>query len=474
MAYEVTVPRLGWSMEEGTFAGWLKQDGDTVQEGENLFVLESDKSTQEIESFDGGVLRLLPNGPQTGDIVAVGQVIGHLVGDGEEVPTKASSGADTGTASAAPAPEPVAEAAAPVLQDALPATSSETAVPTASSPTNGAGRRRDETPAISPRALRVANELGVDWATISGSGRTGRIVERDVLAAAGAGTSTGSAVTDTPVRASPVARRMAENLGVDLGDLATASPGKRIVKNDVEAAASTSTSDTEVDVVPVSNMRRIIADRMSESLQTAASVTMTTEADATALVELRTRLKSSLGERGKAVPSFNDLFVKLTAIALGDYPLLNARWNDTDIVVSKSVHMGIAVDIDGGLLVPVLKDAEKKSVSWIAREAHELAEKAREGRLSPDDMQGGTFTISNLGAYGVDAFTPIINLPQCAILGIGRIARKPAVHEGQVVPRDLVTLSLSFDHRVVDGGPAARFLNTVREYVQEPDLWLLG
>jgi pyruvate dehydrogenase E2 component (dihydrolipoamide acetyltransferase) len=269
---------------------------------------------------------------------------------------------------------------------------------------------------------------------------------------------------------------MAENLGVDLDELAESRPGRKIGKSDVAAAASAVVSGLGADEesIAISGMRAVIAERMLQSSQTTAPVTLTTEADATELVALRARLKVTLGERGKVVPSFNDLFVKLTALALVDHPELNARWNDSEIILSKSVHMGVAVDVNGGLLVPVIRDAEKKSVLWIAQETRDLAEKAREGRLSPDAMQGGTFTISNLGNFGIDAFTPVINLPQCAILGIGRIAKRPAVRNGAVVPRDLVTLSLTFDHRVVDGAPAARFLQTISESVEQPDAWLVG
>jgi pyruvate dehydrogenase E2 component (dihydrolipoamide acetyltransferase) len=226
------------------------------------------------------------------------------------------------------------------------------------------------------------------------------------------------------------------------------------------------------EVRPIAHIRRVIARRMAESARTTAAVTLTTEADATELVALRDKLKASLTPRGMTAPTYDDLMIKLTAVALGEHPLLNASWQGEETVVQADVHVGAAVDTEAGLLVPVIRNAPARSLGQIAVESAALAEKARMRKLGPDDLQGGTFTITNLGMYGVDAFTPIINLPQCAILGVGRIISKPAVHNDQVVPRKMMALSLTFDHRAVDGGPAARFLNTVREYVEQPYLWL--
>jgi pyruvate dehydrogenase E2 component (dihydrolipoamide acetyltransferase) len=211
---------------------------------------------------------------------------------------------------------------------------------------------------------------------------------------------------------------------------------------------------------------------MAESAQTVAAVTLTTEADASELVALREQMKAVLTPRGRLVPGYTDLIVKLTAVALQEHPLLNASWKESEIVIPDDIHIAVAVDTDAGLLVPVVRSVPFKSVEQIAGELRTLAEKAHSRQLSPDDLQGGTFTVTNLGMYGIDAFTPIVNLPQCAILGVGRIISKPAVHNDQVVPRAMMALSLTFDHRVVDGGPAARFLNTVREYVEQPYLWL--
>ena len=313
-----------------------------------------------------------------------------------------------------------------------------------------------------------------NWTRLTGSGRTGRIVERDVRAAAELRDR------ETVVDATPVARRIAAQAGIDLAALAASRPRGRIQREDVEAAIAArdlpaaGIDEAAAPLLPHTRIRRITAQRMAESARATAPVTVTTEADATELVALRQQLKESYARRGLAVPSFNDIYLKLTAAALQEHPTLNASWSDDGLLLHSDIHIGFAVDTEEGLLAPVLRDVAAKSLRQIAAESNNLIEGARQQRLGHEAMQGGTFTITNLGMYGIDAFTPIINLPQAAILGIGRIVCKPAVHNGEIVPRQMVTLSLTFDHRVVDGGPAARFLNTVREYVSEPVLWLTG
>jgi len=276
---------------------------------------------------------------------------------------------------------------------------------------------------------------------------------------------------------SPVARRMAAEADISLEELTAIRPGGRIQREDVEAAIASRRQSVQAGEAPSqfeshSRIRQITAQRMAESAHTTAPVTLTTEADATELAALREQLKSSYSRSGLAVPSYNDIYLKLTAAALQEHPALNASWSDDGLILHGGIHIGFAVETEKGLLAPVLRDVPAKSLRVIAAETASLIEGTRRERLSHEAMQGGTFTITNLGMYGIDAFTPIINLPQAAILGIGRIVCKPAVHDGEVVPRQMVALSLTFDHRVVDGAPAARFLNTVREYVSEPILWL--
>jgi pyruvate dehydrogenase E2 component (dihydrolipoamide acetyltransferase) len=465
MATEIRMPRLGWTMEEGIFGEWLKHDGEAIQAGDFLFTIEGDKATQEIEAFDSGILRIPPNAAKPGDLITVGTVLAYTVRPGETAPFEGQ-----------PVAQPVTQT---VAVQPIAASQAESRI------TNHESRITNQKIAISPRARRVASELGVDWTGLTGSGSTGRIVERDIRAAAALAAT--KAVEQPPaepeekVRATPIAVRMAQEAGIDLAELAAQKPGARIDRADVEAAivartpASTAPSvPTAVESVPVTNIRRLIAQRMLESAQMTASVTLTTEVDATALVKLREELKAAFAPRGYAVPSYNDLFAKLTAVALQEHPLLNARWQGDEIVLNKAVHMGIAVDTPEGLLVPVVRNVHSQSLREIAAQSKALIEKALARKLSAAELQDGTFTITNLGIYNIDAFTPIINPPQCAILGIGRIVKKPAVVGEKIKARDMVALSLTFDHRIVDGAPAARFLDLVRQLIQTPVLWLAG
>lgn len=462
MATEIRMPRLGWTMEEGTFGEWLKQDGEPIKAGDFLFTVEGDKATQEVEAFDSGILRLPPNAAKPGDVITVGTILAYTAGPGETI-TFADQPATPSTATTA-APESAA-----VAPTALPAQQSK--IQTLKSK-------------ISPRARRIATELGVDWQGLTGSGSTGRIVERDVRAAAAVAAQQVPEAVPAPeekVRATPIAVRMAQEAGIDLAALAAQKPGTRIERADVEAAILARVAPTPPaapapvttgETIPVSNIRRLIAQRMAESAHTAAAVTLTTEVDATALVALREQLKTAFAGRGYPLPSYNDLFAKLTAIALQEHPFLNARWQENEIVLSKEVHIGIAVDTPDGLIVPVVRNVHEQSLRRIAEQSKALIEKAQARKLSADALQGGTFTITNLGMYNIDAFTPIINPPQCAILGIGRIVKKPVVVDDQIVVRQMVALSLTFDHRVVDGAPAARFLDAVRQLVEAPLLLL--
>lgn len=403
MAHRVVVPRLGWTMEEGTFVQWLKRDGDPVKAGEMLFVLDGEKAAQEVEAMESGTLRIPPDSPQPGQTVAVGDLLGYLVEAGEPMPWETPPvSAELRTATAAPPASPPAPTPTPGKPNAMP---------------------RNE-PAISPRARRVAAELGVDWAQLAGSGRTGRIRERDVRAAA---------------------------------------PAIRVDPPTVQSADR---------IVPISPIRKVIAERMMAATHAMAPVTLTTRADASNLVNLRNQFKT-VAAADSVVPSYTDFFLKLTALALREHPMLNASWTSEGIRVLEGIHLGIAVDTEAGLLVPVVHDVPALSLRQIAVQTREFIEQARTRRLKHEQMQGGTFTITNLGMYGVEAFTPIIHLPQCAILGLGRIQREPIILNDQIVPRDLMTLSLTFDHRVVDGGPASRFLNTVRSYVEQPGPWLM-
>ena len=391
------MPRLGWTMEEGALAEWLKQPGERVEAGEVLLIVESDKALNEVESFDAGILHIPEGVPGPGETVPVGTVLGYLLAEGEAPPTAPPA--------PAPATAPPADGAATSATAASTVASTTASTIAAPDPGSGAGATR---PAISPRARRLAGELGVDWERLRGTGRTGRITEDDVRAAAAAAPE-----------CEPVGER-----------------------------------------VPMSPIRHAIAERLGASHHDTAPVTLTAEVDATALVELRSQARPR--------PAYNDYLIHFAAAALEAHPVLNATLHDGQIVLQPGIHIGLAVDTQAGLLVPVVRDANRKTVAEIARETAGLAGKALRGELSGDEMTGGTFTITNLGAAGIDAFTPIINPPQCAVLGVGRIAQRPAVRDGQIVPRWLTVLSLTFDHRLVDGGPAAKFLATLRDHIEAP------
>jgi pyruvate dehydrogenase E2 component (dihydrolipoyllysine-residue acetyltransferase) len=404
MASEVTIPRLGWNMDEGIFVGWLKADGEPIKAGEPLFNLEGDKATQEIESLEAGILRIQPDGPKDGEKVAVGVVIGYLVAPGEPAPFESRSPA---TPSVAPSWSIVTE--------------------------------KKKQP-VSPRARRTARQLGVDPAAVTGSGKTGRIIERDIRAAAGR----------QPAHALPTAR---------------------VQKRGLEAARDSASPDYRE--LAVSSIRKTIAQRMVESKQSTAAVTITTTVDATNLVNLRRQFKAVL-ETGEAPAiGYTEIVVKLTALALEKHPMLNSRWAGDRIQVWRSVHIGIAVDTDSGLKVPVIRDVPQLSLREVAACSRSLAERARDGTLTAAELSGSTFTVSNLGQLGVEIFTPLINPPECAILGLGRIQSQVVVESKQFVERERMFLSLTFDHRILDGAPAARFLQTLGRLIENPSPWLL-
>ena len=372
-------------MEEGTFLGWLKKDGDTVKMGEPLFTVESDKAAFDSEAIDSGILSIPATAPKPGEVVKVGCVLGYLLTAGE---------AQLGTA-------PLA-ALAPATEPAVKAATESTKF------------------AASPRARRAAKVRQVDLDGLRPTGQGGRIRERDVLA----------------VSAAPA---------------------------DVSAEAPAA-SKLEV---PITAQRRTIAERMMTSREKTAPVTLTCRCDATELVALRNKFK--LAADKSSVPSFTDIIAKVVAGALGQHPLLAGRWEGGRILLPDAIHVGIAVDTEHGLLVPVVRDVTGLSVREIARRSRSLIEAARSRRLKAEDMQGGCFTLSNLGGFGIEAFTPIINYPETAVLGLGAIIREPFVQEdGQLGVREQIMLSLTFDHRIVDGAPAARFLQTLRGGIEKP------
>jgi pyruvate dehydrogenase E2 component (dihydrolipoamide acetyltransferase) len=453
MAYDIIMPKLGQTVEEGRIVEWLKEEGDPVDRGEVLLTIETDKAVLDVESKKRGVLRkiLVPEG-ETRPVLTVVGIMTRTPDEPLEVPE-------------------TAEAA------------DEAAEPKAQAPEDKAPAPQPERPSgrifASPRARKYAREHGgVDLAQIEGSGPNGRIVERDVIA------YLETAKAEAP-DATPVARNLAEHLGVDLADVAGTGRGGRITKADVvresekaeerESEKAREPAGEEAPVaaeVPMTGVRALIAQRMHESHQTTAPVTLTMEVDATAFKALRERLKVAMADELGFNLSYNDLLIHVAARALRAFPYVNARLDDGVIRHLDAVHVGLAIDTERGLLVPVVRDAHRKGLAEIARDVRELVTRTRAGKALPDDLTGGTFTITNLGMYGVDAFTPIINYPETAILGVGRIKAQPAVVDGAVCVRQMLWLSLTFDHRLVDGAPAARFLQHIQRLIEEPYLLL--
>jgi pyruvate dehydrogenase E2 component (dihydrolipoamide acetyltransferase) len=444
MAHEITIPRLGWSMEEGVFSGWLKQEGDTVRQGDPLFELEGEKAIQEIEAVDAGILRIPANGPQPGSMVKVGAVVGYLVAEGESLPV-----GETPDAS-------VIVSGTQELLEGTPSLPTETVAVDAALP-----------PAAGPSVRRMARESGVALDQIAGTGRGGRILAEDIERV-----SSQPAPSPLSPVASPRARRVAAELKIDWTQLTGTGVGGRIREQDVLAARRAPAAG---QLIPLTRRRKGIAHRMVASRQQTVPVTLTTKADAANLVNLREQFKTTSGE--SPIPGYQDIITKLVAGAIRRHPLLAGRWDEDAIVLpaENEVHIGMAVDTDDGLLVPVLRNATQLSLIELAAKSRQLVSQARAGKLTAADMQGSVFTITNLGAFGIDAFTPIINVPETAILGLGAIRREPVVlDDGGIVSRYQLTLSLTFDHRIVDGAPAARFLQDIAKAIANPSAALLS
>lgn len=473
MATLLTMPKLGMTMEEGTVHAWFKQEGEPVEEGDPLLSVLTDKIDIEVEAPVSGVLRKIL--VQQGEMVPINTPIA-VIAEADEDITALLAQAGAGNTNQASA-------------DASPSGEG------AGAPPDG----REERVRATPVARRLAREHGVDLAVVPGSGPRGRVTRADVEEhLAGLAVATRPAAAPQPWEAGPP--QVCSQAGLEAwaaggalplaqtppvppeGPRPASSLPAQPVPSVREARPVPPGGPRPVPALPAQSMpsvqqrtplagrRRVIARRMSESAFTAPHVTLTTEADVTELVHLRRTLNEADRARGGPGISYLDLFIVIAARALARHPYMNARLEGDDIVVEPDVHIGIAVDHPDGLLVPVIRDVLDLSVGAVARRRAAVVQGARGGTLTPDQLAGGTFTITNLGAYDIDGFTPIINPPQAAILGMGRIVEKPAVYQGQVCVRSMMTLSLSFDHRIVDGAPAAAFLQTTKRLAEQPAL----
>ncbi len=455
MPTEIYLVKVGMNMTEGVVEEWYVPDGGEVEKGELLYRLETEKVNLDVDAEVSGTVKHLV---EEGITMKPGDVVGYVYGLDERVPDQLPRPGDS-TQAAAPASTPAPRAVSAAVSIA-----------------RDGGRILS-----SPAARRLARELGVDIAACNGSGPDGRVVEADVQAAAPA-----PAGEHRAAPSSPIARRRARELGVDLSQVTGSGPGGRITKEDVEAAAGAAAPPVapaaptaeplfaleaggvrEDRKVPVKGMRRTIAARMHESLSSMAQLTMDMDVVMDAAVRLRGELVEAWQEDG-VKPSYTDLVIRAVARALEQHPQMNATFDDTEITLRGEINVGIAVALDDGLIVPVIRNANLLPLSRLARESGRLAAAARDGTLSVDELQAGTFTVSPLGMFGVDAFTPIINAPQVGILGVNRIRDDTAWEGERPVRQQRMRLSLTWDHRALDGAPAARFLGSVRELLEAP------
>ena len=445
MATELFMPKLGLTMTEGTIEEWKKKVGDTVAKGEIIYSVATDKLTNDVEADVDGVL-LAITVPE-GETVPCKTVVGWVGAAGESVPVAA------GTPAGAAAPAEAQPAAAPQAAAAAPA------------PVRAAG---EYVPAT-PYAKKLAKEKGLDLASVPATGYKGVVVARDVESFVPAAAAASAAPA---VKASPLAEKVAADLGIDLADV-KAAHGRVLAEDllryiaETREKAEAESADAREEVKPMSGMRKAIAKNMQNSHMTSPTVTFNLGIDMTEMKRYREQLKAK-----EIKVSYTDLLVKFVAKALTEFPLLNCSVQDNKIVYKHYVNMGVAVALDNGLVVPNITDADKKSLTEISAEVKEMARLAREGKLPPEKLQGGTFTITNLGMYGIESFSPIINQPEVAILGVNTMEDKVVVRNGEMCIRPIMNLSLTADHRVVDGSVAAQFLQRVKSLMENPALIL--
>jgi len=407
MPLEIVMPKLGLTMTEGLIVEWKLEEGDLVKKGDILFILETEKVTHEVESAEDGVLAKIMVAEN--ETVAVGAIVGYLALGGED-PARLDIGAVTPT-SPQPAAGSAGAASMPDLQLFEPHSETETAQP--------GGRPRS-----TPLAKKMAREYGVDLRTLAGSGLQGRIIAADVT-----GAYESISTIESPVAA----------------------------------------GETDGDkLVPFTGMRRAIAKQMLASKVHTAQTYMTLTVDATKIMACREELLSYIQDKYNLRVSLTDLLMKITAAAILEHPVINTRWTDEGILYLQKVHMGMAMALSDGLIVPVIRDINAMTVSQVARQRLELIRKGRENSFLPDDISGSTFTLSSMGMYGIEEFTSNINLPESAILAVGAIIDKPVARDGQVVIRPMMKMTLSYDHRIIDGAEAGKFMRTLRSFVENP------
>jgi len=459
MATNVTMPKLGLTMETGKIVEWKIAEGGEVKEGEILLIVETEKITYEVEAPGSGLLHIIV--PQDGE-VPVADLIGIIAADKGEYDSVAAGGA------------PAAPAAAPAeVPAAAPAPAAE-AAPAAPAPARAPGERVKS----SPLARKLAAAADIDISLIAGTGPDGRIIKKDVEAYLAA----------NKVRITPVAKKIADANNIDLSQLTGTGPNGKITKEDVEqfmaarkaaTAAPAAEKKAAAAEVPgmgendrlekLTGMRKVIARKMLQSCTEAAMAYMVYEIDATAIQNFRQKLLKTAEKKHGLRVTITDFMLKITAAAIRQHPVINTRWAEGQgIIYQDDINVGMAMAIKAGLVVPVIRTTDKKSIIEIAKDRVDLIDKGRNGKLGPDQMTGGTFTLSAMGMFGTDTFTAIINQPENAILGVGTIKDRAVVVDKQIVIRPMMNLALTYDHRTIDGAAAGQFMQTLKEYMEDP------
>jgi pyruvate dehydrogenase E2 component (dihydrolipoamide acetyltransferase) len=435
------MPKWGLTMKEGRISKWFKSEGDTIAKGDPFFEVETEKITNIVEAMTSGIVFQIV--VSAGTTVPVGSIVAVIAAPGEQ-----------------PARIEGIQAGQVVEQPARAA--GRAAPPAAQKP-----EEKKFVPS-SPAARRLAKELGVDLNLVEGSGPDGRITEADVQRFHEEG--------PPPPKATPLAIEMIRQEGLEATAIEGTGEGGKITREDVQRFLDSQKKadvSAAIKIIPFSGMRRSIATNMHASLHSTAQLTVFTETDVTEMIRFRDAVRAEYKHDETVRISYNDIIILAISRALKHHPIMNSTLVGEEILLHDAVHMGVAVALPEGLIVPVLRNADRKGLLEIAAEARELARKAREGTLTVDEVTGGTFTISNLSMFEVDGLTPILKPPETGILGIGRVKGKPAVYRGEITIRSMMFLNLTFDHQVADGAPAAAFLQTVSRYLENPYLIMI-
>lgn len=436
MAEKIIMPKQGLQMTEGTITKWLVKEGDKVEIGQPLFEMETDKNTIQIDSTAAGeVLKLVAKEDETVPITETIAIVGKKGEDFSDLLPKKKEEKKPEPAPAPAAPAAPAVKSAPAADDTTPIALE-------------GGRIF-----VTPRAKMTAERKNIDYKTVKGTGPSGLIIEKDVLAAAA-------------VKASPVAKAIAARKGVSITTVTGTGENGKIVKHDI--LSGDANLSREDKVIPISGMRKVIADNMMNSVQSMAHAYHKVAVDMSEAKLIRAAFKKS-----EKKVSFNDIIIMALGRALQEHPRMNAWVEDGKITEKGSVNVGIAVAVDNGLIVPTVRDVQNMTIGEIHDESARLIAKTKAGGLKKEEYSGATFTVSNLGMFGIDEFTAIVNPPQVGILAVGSMTDTPVVRDGQIVIRPMMNLVLTYDHRVIDGAPAAQFLSRVKELLENPYLMIV-